>query len=64
MSVLCNEIFHPLKLAASLDHLLKLENAVLEFWTMKKKHLDHCQQFVLFESSAKQVNSEKCRTFH
>ena len=38
-----------------LDTLLQQENKVLEFWTRKKKQLDQCQQFVLFERSAKQV---------
>ena len=28
---------------------------MLEFWTMKKKRLDQCQQYVLFERSAKQA---------
>ena len=40
---------------ATLDQLLKQENVVLEFWTMRKKKLDQCHQFVLFERSAKQV---------
>ncbi|GAB6019934.1 hypothetical protein CHUAL_001465 [Chamberlinius hualienensis] len=38
-----------------LDQLLKQENRVLEFWTLKKKRLDQCQQYVLFERSAKQA---------
>jgi hypothetical protein len=45
---------------ATLDHLLKQENIVLEYWTHRKKRLDHCQQFVLFESSAKQVRITLC----
>uniref|UniRef100_T1IXB4 Uncharacterized protein n=1 Tax=Strigamia maritima TaxID=126957 RepID=T1IXB4_STRMM len=38
-----------------LEQLLKQENQVLEYWTLKKKSLDQCQQFVLFEHSAKQA---------
>lgn len=32
-----------------LDKLLSQENHVLEYWTIRKKHLDQCQQFILFE---------------
>ena len=45
---------------ATLDQLLKQENVVLEFWTMRKKKLDQCHQFVLFERSAKQVRPSVC----
>lgn len=38
-----------------LEQLLNQENKVLEHWTARKKRLDQCQQFVLFENSAKQV---------
>lgn len=38
-----------------LDKLLAQENQVLENWTQRKKRLDQCQQFVLFERSAKQA---------
>lgn len=38
-----------------LDKLLTQENHVLEYWTQRKKRLDQCQQFVLFEKSAKQA---------
>uniref|UniRef100_A0A336L0L3 CSON003029 protein n=1 Tax=Culicoides sonorensis TaxID=179676 RepID=A0A336L0L3_CULSO len=38
-----------------LDKLLMQENQVLEYWTIRKKHLDQCQQFILFEKSAKQA---------
>ena len=38
-----------------LEKLLSQENKVLEHWTQRKKRLDHCQQFVLFERSAKQA---------
>ncbi|RXN07157.1 kalirin-like isoform X1 [Labeo rohita] len=31
------------------------ENRVLHFWTMKKRRLDQCQQYVVFERSAKQA---------
>ncbi|XP_071053767.1 triple functional domain protein isoform X4 [Onthophagus taurus] len=38
-----------------LEKLLSQENKVLEHWTLRKKRLDQCQQFVLFERSAKQA---------
>lgn len=38
-----------------LDKLLAQENQVLEYWTQRKKRLDQCQQFVLFERSARQT---------
>ncbi|KAI4471044.1 rho guanine exchange factor-related [Holotrichia oblita] len=38
-----------------LEKLLSQENKVLEHWTQRKKRLDQCQQFVLFERSAKQA---------
>lgn len=38
-----------------LDKLLAQENIVLEYWTQRKKRLDQCQQFILFERSAKQA---------
>lgn len=38
-----------------LNELLQRENRVLHFWTMRKKRLDQCQQYVVFERSAKQV---------
>ncbi|XP_014470162.1 PREDICTED: triple functional domain protein isoform X3 [Dinoponera quadriceps] len=38
-----------------LEELLSKENKVLEYWTQRKKRLDHCQQYVLFERSAKQA---------
>ncbi|KAJ3609382.1 hypothetical protein NHX12_023905, partial [Muraenolepis orangiensis] len=37
-----------------LNELLQRENRVLHFWTMRKRRLDQCQQYVLFERSAKQ----------
>ncbi|KAL3855027.1 hypothetical protein ACJMK2_014257 [Sinanodonta woodiana] len=40
---------------ATLDQLLQQENVVIEFWTVKKKKLEACHQYVLFEQSAKQV---------
>lgn len=43
------------RVKAILDKLLTQENQVLEFWTQRKKRLDQCQQFVLFERSAKQA---------
>ncbi|CAL8297080.1 unnamed protein product [Lota lota] len=38
-----------------LNELLQRENRVLHFWTMRKRRLDQCQQYVLFERSAKQA---------
>lgn len=38
-----------------MEKLLKQENEVLEYWTQKKKRLDHCQQYILVEHSAKQA---------
>ncbi|XP_026012511.1 triple functional domain protein isoform X6 [Astatotilapia calliptera] len=38
-----------------LNELLQRENRVLHFWTMKKRRLDQCQQYVVFERSAKQA---------
>ncbi|KAG7167735.1 Kalirin-like [Homarus americanus] len=38
-----------------LENLMAQENKVLDHWTQKKKKLDQCQQFVLFEGSAKQA---------
>uniref|UniRef100_A0A8C9VF91 non-specific serine/threonine protein kinase n=1 Tax=Scleropages formosus TaxID=113540 RepID=A0A8C9VF91_SCLFO len=40
---------------AILNELLQRENRVLHFWTMKKRRLDQCQQYVMFERSAKQA---------
>lgn len=40
----------------TLDSLLQQENMVIEFWTVKKKKLEQCHQYVLFEQSAKQVS--------
>ena len=38
-----------------LENLSGQENKVLEFWTQRKKRLDQCQQYVLFEKSANQA---------
>lgn len=38
-----------------MEELLNKENKVLEFWTQRKKRLDQCHQYVLFERSAKQA---------
>ena len=46
--------------AAILNELLQRENRVLHFWTLKKRRLDQCQQFVVFERSAKQVSVRHC----
>ncbi|XP_055538298.1 triple functional domain protein isoform X2 [Wyeomyia smithii] len=43
------------RVKAILDKLLTQETQVLEYWTQRKKRLDQCQQFVLFERSAKQA---------
>ncbi|KAJ8282297.1 hypothetical protein COCON_G00048160 [Conger conger] len=40
---------------AILQELLQRENRVLHFWTMKKRRLDQCQQYVVFERNAKQA---------
>ncbi|XP_072301118.1 kalirin isoform X2 [Eucyclogobius newberryi] len=40
---------------AILNELLQRENRVLHFWTLKKRRLDQCQQYVMFERSAKQA---------
>uniref|UniRef100_A0A8C3JTU0 non-specific serine/threonine protein kinase n=2 Tax=Neoaves TaxID=3078114 RepID=A0A8C3JTU0_9CHAR len=40
---------------AILSELLQRENRVLHFWTLKKRRLDQCQQYVVFERSAKQA---------
>uniref|UniRef100_A0AAY4EBG9 non-specific serine/threonine protein kinase n=1 Tax=Denticeps clupeoides TaxID=299321 RepID=A0AAY4EBG9_9TELE len=40
---------------AILNELLQRENRVLHFWTMKKRRLDQCQQYVVFERSTKQA---------
>ena len=42
-------------LTATLDQLLQQENLVIEYWTVKKRKLEQCHQYVLFEQSAKQV---------
>ena len=38
-----------------LEELRSKENKVLEYWTQRKKRLDQCHQYVLFERSAKQA---------
>ena len=43
------------EISATLESLLQQENIVIEFWTVKKKKLEQCHQYVLFEQSAKQV---------
>ncbi|XP_028291403.1 kalirin isoform X2 [Gouania willdenowi] len=40
---------------AILNELLQRENRVLHFWTLKKRRLDQCQQYLMFERSAKQT---------
>ncbi|KAM9483661.1 kalirin RhoGEF kinase b isoform 1-T1 [Clarias gariepinus] len=40
---------------AILSELLQRENRVLHFWTQKKKRLDQCQQYVLFERHVRQA---------
>ncbi|XP_046409767.1 kalirin isoform X2 [Neodiprion fabricii] len=43
------------KVKSILEELLSKENKVLEHWTQRKKRLDQCHQYVLFERSAKQA---------
>nr|XP_012140243.1 PREDICTED: triple functional domain protein isoform X5 [Megachile rotundata] len=43
------------KVKSILEELLSKENRVLEYWTQRKKRLDQCHQYVLFERSAKQA---------
>ncbi|CAG0901712.1 unnamed protein product, partial [Darwinula stevensoni] len=43
------------KVKGILEQLLNQENKVLECWTMKKKRLDQCQQYIAFEQAAKQA---------
>ncbi|XP_023289652.1 LOW QUALITY PROTEIN: triple functional domain protein [Orussus abietinus] len=38
-----------------LEELLSKENKVLEYWTQRKRRLDQCHQYVLFERTAKQA---------
>lgn len=42
-------------LSDTLNELFQRENRVLHYWTMRKRRLDQCQQYVVFERSAKQV---------
>uniref|UniRef100_A0A1A8F278 Rho guanine nucleotide exchange factor 25 n=3 Tax=Nothobranchius TaxID=28779 RepID=A0A1A8F278_9TELE len=44
-----------LQVKAILNELLQRENRVLHFWTLKKRRLDQCQQYLVFERSAKQA---------
>ncbi|CAB0035585.1 unnamed protein product [Trichogramma brassicae] len=43
------------KVKCILEELLCKENKVLDNWTQRKKRLDQCHQYVLFERSAKQA---------
>lgn len=52
-------LFLPVLRADILNELLQRENRVLHFWTMKKRRLDQCQQYVVFERSAKQVRKAR-----
>lgn len=45
-----------------LNELLQRENRVLHFWTMRKRRLDQCQQYVVFERSANQVRGTRAPT--
>ena len=56
-SVLLANVVMCLHVVAILSELLQRENRVLHFWTMKKRRLDQCQQYVLFERHAKQVRN-------
>lgn len=52
----CSKKFLSLLCPDILNELLQRENRVLHFWTMRKRRLDQCQQYVVFERSAKQVH--------
>ena len=34
---------------------MRLENRVMDYWNVKKRRLDWCQQYVLVERSARQA---------
>ncbi|XP_078799440.1 kalirin isoform X3 [Oryzias latipes] len=38
-----------------LSELLQRENRVLHFWTLKKRRLDQCQQYLMFQTHAQQA---------
>ncbi|XP_032412006.1 kalirin-like isoform X2 [Xiphophorus hellerii] len=38
-----------------LSELLQRENRVLHFWTLKKRRLDQCQQYLMFQNHAQQA---------
>lgn len=42
--------------AGILSELLQRENRVLHFWTLKKRRLDQCQQYLMFQSHTQQVH--------
>ena len=44
-----------MRTAEVLDNLLRLENRVMDYWNVKKRRLDWCQQYVLVERSARQA---------
>ncbi|KAI1243145.1 hypothetical protein IHE44_0000726, partial [Lamprotornis superbus] len=44
-----------------LNELFQRENRVLHYWTMRKRRLDQCQQYVVFERSAKQQTKERVK---
>ncbi|XP_021962830.1 kalirin isoform X3 [Folsomia candida] len=43
------------KVKAILDKLLTQENRVMQHWTSRRKQLDQCLQYAIFEGSAKQA---------
>lgn len=43
------------KIRGMLESVMNLEDRVLQTWSSRKKRLDQCQQYVLFEKSAKQA---------
>lgn len=45
--------------AGILSELLQRENRVLHFWTLKKRRLDQCQQYLMFQSHAQQVDKPR-----
>ncbi|CAL7943982.1 unnamed protein product [Xylocopa violacea] len=50
-----NSVGSESKVKSILEELLSKENRVLEYWTQRKKRLDQCHQYILFERTAKQA---------
>ena len=49
--------------AGILSELLQRENRVLHFWTLKKRRLDQCQQYLMFQSHAQQVDGPAPKSY-